>query len=169
VIAATLPAGPQGARAARRLLTAALGQAGCAQELIDRVVLVGSELVTNAVLHGTGAPKLRLSVVPDGARLEIYDNAPGMPRQRERDDTMTSGRGMLIVRRSADRWGTEPEGPGKWVWAEFSAVERVDPPDAAHGAPAARHPVGVRLDALLRNQAAAVAGGRHPGRRLAGA
>jgi anti-sigma regulatory factor (Ser/Thr protein kinase) len=153
VIAVTLPEGPHGARAARRLLTTALRETGCADELIDRVVLVGSELVTNAVVHGGGSPKLRLSVLPDGARLEVHDNGAGLPEQPEQDDTMTSGRGMLIVERSADSWGTEPDESGKWVWAEFSAVQRIDPPDSPYAAPAARHPVGARLDALLHQTA----------------
>jgi anti-sigma regulatory factor (Ser/Thr protein kinase) len=163
VIAVTLPEGPRGAAAARRLLSTALGEAGCADELIDRVVLVGSELVTNAVLHGSGAPRLRLSVLPDGARLEVYDSAPDLPSQPEQDGTQTSGRGMLIVAISANSWGIEPTGAGKWVWAEFSAVERIEPPDQADTARAARHPIGVRLDALLRAQNA------NHSRRLAGA
>jgi hypothetical protein len=109
---------------ARRVLSAALRGAGCAQELVDRVVLVGSELVTNAVVHGSGAPTLRLSAFPEGARIEVYDDAPALPAQPARDDTLPSGRGMLIVERSASSWGTEPEGTGKWVWAEFSRPVR---------------------------------------------
>lgn len=152
MIAVTLPDGPQGAAAARRLLSAVLGKAGCAGELVDRVVLVGSELVTNALVHGAGPPKLRLSVLPDSARIEVYDNAPALPSRSRQDGTLPSGRGMLIVEQSANSWGTEPAESGKWVWAEFSAVERREPPDLAHSAPAARHPVGTRLDALLRSQ-----------------
>ena len=154
MIAVTLPVGPRGASAARRLLSATLAEAGCAEELIDRVVLVGSELVANAVVHGVGSPRLRLSVLPDGARVEVYDASPGLPEQPPPDDTMTTGRGMLIVSRSSNSWGTQPEGRGKWVWAEFSAVDRIEPPDSGDGTPAARHPVGVRLNALLRAQSA---------------
>ncbi len=155
MLAVTLPEGPNGAATARRLLAAALGDAGCPPELIDRVVLVGSELVTNALLHGHGAPRMRLSARSDRATLSVYDGSPRRPEPRDRHETPIRdphGRGLLIVGSQADRWGTEPEGEGKRVWAEFRAVrQRRAVRSAARGTPAAR-PVVARIDRLLAGQ-----------------
>jgi anti-sigma regulatory factor (Ser/Thr protein kinase) len=112
---------------ARRLVAATLGDAGCPRELIDRVVLACSELVTNAVLHGHGPPRLRLSARSDAARLSVYDAGPPLPASRPAPEVPVDdphGRGLVIVGDQADRWGAEPEGNGKWVWAEFRAARR---------------------------------------------
>jgi anti-sigma regulatory factor (Ser/Thr protein kinase) len=119
VIAVTLPDGPQSASAARKLLAAALADAGCPRELIDQVVLVASELVTNVVLHGHGPPRVRLVPLRPGVRLEVRDGSPRRPRQRAAPAGDPHGRGLLIVSAYADRWGTRRDVNGKCVWAEF--------------------------------------------------
>jgi anti-sigma regulatory factor (Ser/Thr protein kinase) len=127
VIAVTLTDGLSAPTTARRLVAATLGDAGCPPELIDRAVLVGSELVTNAVLHGHGAPRMRLSARADRARLSVYDSGPGVPRSAASPEAPThdrSGRGLMIVGDQADRWGVKPEQRGKWVWAEFRVAGR---------------------------------------------
>jgi anti-sigma regulatory factor (Ser/Thr protein kinase) len=109
---------------ARRLVAATLGDAGCPRELIDRAVLACSELVTNALLHGHGPPRLRLSARADRARVSVYDAAPGLPVPDAQPGTPNRdphGRGLAIVDDQADSWGSVPEGNGKWVWAEFLA------------------------------------------------
>jgi anti-sigma regulatory factor (Ser/Thr protein kinase) len=90
-------------------------------ELLEIAVLLTSELVTNAVVHG--AAPIRLLVVEDGDRLrvEVGDGEPMLPdgpaKATERD---ASGRGLLIVDQLAERWGTHPRTapPGKVVWFE---------------------------------------------------
>ena len=122
MIAVTLTDGLSAPTTARRLVAAALGDAGCPPELIDRAVLVGSELVTNAVLHGHGAPRLRLSARANRARLSVYDAGPGVPAPKATPEQPTygrTGRGLMIVGDQADGWGVRPEKRGKWVWAEF--------------------------------------------------
>jgi anti-sigma regulatory factor (Ser/Thr protein kinase) len=141
VIAVTLPLGPRGPAMARRLVVAVLGDAGCPLELIDRAVLACSELVTNALLHGHGPPRLRLSARPDRATVSVYDAAPALPEPRAVSEAPVMdphGRGLVIVGDQADRWGAEPEGKGKWVWAEFWVARRRQMVrDAAHFTPAA--------------------------------
>lgn len=149
MIAVTIPLGPRGPAMARRLVASTLGDAGCPRELIDRAVLACSELVTNALLHGQGPPRLRLSARPDRATLSVYDAAPGLPGARARPDRPNHdphGRGLVIVGDQADRWGAQREGNGKWVWAEFRVPRRRQVVrSAACSTPAAR-PVVARLD-----------------------
>ena len=92
-------------------------------ELLDRVVLLTSELVTNAVVHGLGPVQLLLGDNGDRLRVEVSDGAPGLlPRTPRRPaDVNESGRGLLIVDRLADRWGCRSRRtpPGKIVWFEL--------------------------------------------------
>ncbi len=94
------------------------------------MVLLTSELVTNAVVHGLGPVQLML--IDDGLRLRVEvsdaetESLPLAPRWPGQMDA--SGRGLLIVDRLADRWGTRPRRtpPGKIVWFELRR-----PPDPA--------------------------------------
>ena len=90
-------------------------------ELVELTVLLTSELVTNAVVHGRDPVLLLLVVDDDRLRVEVTDGEPRMPdgpgKPAERAE---SGRGLLILDRLADRWGSHPRPtpPGKVVWFE---------------------------------------------------
>ena len=92
-------------------------------ELLELVVLLTSELVTNAVVHGLGPVQLRL--IDDGPRLrvEVSDGeTTSLPLESRRPAPVeASGRGLLIVDRLADRWGCRQRRtpPGKVVWFEL--------------------------------------------------
>ncbi|MCG6499580.1 ATP-binding protein [Kitasatospora sp. A2-31] len=122
--------------------------------IAETVVLVVSELVTNAVVH-TGSPAvLRLCFPMDGAareaahapvgdtggvresatvgplRVEVADasQAAPAPRHAGPDTDATSGRGLELVELLCDRWGWYPDGSGKRVWCEIGAdAPPVDP------------------------------------------
>lgn len=111
------------------------------ESLAETLVLLVSELVTNAVVH-TGCPavlRLLLSGVPDGSagtvRLEVADSSarPPVPRCAEGDDT--NGRGLALVEGLADRWGWSSEGVGKRIWCELDRCEP-GPRSGAANAPA---------------------------------
>ncbi len=53
-----------------------------AAEAGDSVVLVVSELVTNALRHGGGTWSLDLSAHPDGIEAAVHDGSPQAPRMR---------------------------------------------------------------------------------------
>ncbi|MFF3071918.1 ATP-binding protein [Kitasatospora sp. NPDC057904] len=86
----------------------------------EDVLLMVSELITNACLHAPGGPReLRLDW--DGARLrvEVTDTSPVPPRLRPRvDPGRPGGHGLRVVNQLARSWGCLPEGPGKVVWLE---------------------------------------------------
>ncbi|GAA3817415.1 hypothetical protein GCM10022226_42530 [Sphaerisporangium flaviroseum] len=87
-------------------------------DLMDDVVLMVSELVTNAIAHG--APPIGLSLrAGDGAlRGEVTDNGSGLPRRLHVDRHVDHGRGLVIVDALADQWGLTacPGRTGKSVW-----------------------------------------------------
>ncbi|MGA5818348.1 ATP-binding protein [Kitasatospora sp. NPDC094028] len=109
--------------------------------MAETVVLVVSELVTNAVVH-TGCPavlRLCLPVVGAGPaggepvgplRVEVADasTCPPAPRHAGADENATNGRGLELVELLCERWGWYPDGSGKRVWCEIGADARpVDP------------------------------------------
>jgi anti-sigma regulatory factor (Ser/Thr protein kinase) len=102
---------------ARRLLAAWAGDELAPDEL-DRAKLVCSELVNNAILHGTGKVELRLDLDEDRLLIEIIDEGQGFEHVvREVPFEELSGRGLSIVEAEASRWGVH-EGTTH-VWAEL--------------------------------------------------
>lgn len=109
---------------ARNATSVAVARRAVADVLGDRVSLacvkqtqaIVSELVTNALQHGQGTP--RLAVTRDGrrVRVEIGDDGPALGAVRA-----TSGsRGLVVVDGLASRWGLHAiPGDGKTMWAEL--------------------------------------------------
>lgn len=73
------------ARRAARSFLGALGPWGVDQECADTVILVVSELVTNALRHGGGAYALRLAAHPNTIEVSVQDYSPRPPRMRTPD------------------------------------------------------------------------------------
>ncbi|MFI8088430.1 ATP-binding protein [Streptomyces sp. NPDC086080] len=102
---------------------------GADEPLAETLILLVSELVTNAVVH-TGCPAvLRLSLpvaeaaeeAPEEAvvRLEVADRSDRAPVPRCVNGESTGGRGLALVDGLADRWGWSAEGAGKRIWCEL--------------------------------------------------
>ncbi|WP_377270731.1 ATP-binding protein [Peterkaempfera sp. SMS 1(5)a] len=92
--------------------------------LCETLVLVVSELVTNAVVH-TGCPAVLRLVFPVGAadgpavRVEVADASDAPPERRPAEGEALGGRGLELVDCLCDRWGWYPDGSGKRVWCEI--------------------------------------------------
>ncbi|MFG2679314.1 ATP-binding protein [Streptomyces sp. NPDC048392] len=97
------------------------------EPLAETLVLLVSELVTNAVVH-TGCPAVLRLVLPGAVtgeateatvRLEVDDASDRAPVPRCVDGETTGGRGLALVDGLADRWGWSREGAGKRIWCEL--------------------------------------------------
>ena len=88
------------ARGTTRVFLEALRQPAVDPETADSVVLVVSELVTNALRHGGGTYTLRLTAHPDTIEVAVDDPSPQAPRMRTPDlNGGTGGFGWPMVNR----------------------------------------------------------------------
>jgi anti-sigma regulatory factor (Ser/Thr protein kinase)/anti-anti-sigma regulatory factor len=109
------PAGPRQARQAVQQWAAEMSLG----PLADDVLLIVSELVTNAVRHGS--PPVRVAVTADDriVTVGVVDGAQERPVLRTAPDHAESGRGMLLLSLLSAQHGVRPEPPGKVVWASL--------------------------------------------------
>jgi anti-sigma B factor antagonist len=75
------------------------------------VVLLTSEIVTNAVIHPSAGPAdvvgLRIFTYEEGIRVEVEDSGQGFDPSLPSQPRPDRGRGLFLVDRFASRWGTE--------------------------------------------------------------
>ena len=109
---------------ARRVVAAALPPEQ--DDLRDAVMLLVSELVTNAVVHAASAVELEVDVEEDGVTVRVRDADTGpLVLRSGASELDESGRGLLLVDRLADAWGTEHHAGRKTVW--FRIRPRAEP------------------------------------------
>jgi|SRR5580658_7349281 anti-sigma regulatory factor (Ser/Thr protein kinase) len=91
--------------------------------LEEDVVLLVSELVTNAVLHAadTGAIGLELTSAATSLHVQVQDGDPTWRQTRSPASCDESGFGLILVDSLARRWGVRRIAGGKAVWAELDA------------------------------------------------
>ena len=99
---------------------------GAGDPLAETLVLLVSELVTNAVVH-TGRPAVLRLLLPARhaaapLRIEVVDASGRPPRQRQADADDAHGRGLELVAGLASRWGWRRLGPGKSLWCELDRL-----------------------------------------------
>ncbi|WP_030899995.1 SpoIIE family protein phosphatase [Streptomyces sp. NRRL S-474] len=110
---------PQAVGHARRFARRTLRSWGVTED-IDAVLLVVSELVTNALVHTDGRVRMDLTLVNNRLRVAIADASPRSPvRPTSIGWEATGGRGILLVEALSATWGTLPVSGGKQVWAEL--------------------------------------------------
>lgn len=99
----------------RQTAKAFLRRSGFSGTVVDGVALAVSELVTNAICHGDGAVRLRVSAVGGELRVSVIDQSPERAEVRHPTAEDVSGRGLLLVAFFADRWGSS----GEETWCTF--------------------------------------------------
>ncbi|MEV1044147.1 ATP-binding protein [Streptomyces sp. NPDC049916] len=123
----TAPAVDASVPRARHAVRDLLGRQGAPieDEVLDGLLLIVSELVTNAVKHAALlSPELavEVAIAADWVRVSVEDNHPYRPTALETDYAQTGGRGLLLVKVvTAEVGGTcdveHTAGGGKIIWA----------------------------------------------------
>ena len=126
-----LPRSPSSVAAARRFIEARAAAWSFPEQASEQLVLIGSELVTNAVLHARTGLTLTLELRDDRVRISVMDRSKAPATLRHyRPDALT-GRGLGVVAALSDSWGVSAAADGKVVWAELGANGDAPPAAAA--------------------------------------
>ena len=142
-----LDVAPTAVRSARHWTASLLAQANppVDQDIVDSVVLLVSEMVTNAIravseasdiqngfpsgtlpIRALDKPRVWLSIIgaSDLVRIEVHDSAcvpvPVTARSDHADPEDESGRGLDVIAALATEWGWRPDPLGKVVWCELA-------------------------------------------------
>ncbi|MFD0884747.1 ATP-binding protein [Streptosporangium algeriense] len=124
-----LPGLERSAGIARQYVTALLARAGYTAVHMQDVVLLVSEVVTNAVVHTASSDpggKVTIKVALDGNRVYVEvtdDGSNEVPMPRAPDDLGTGGRGLWLVEALSDSWGARMEQGSTSVWMYVSLVK----------------------------------------------
>ena len=88
------------------------------------MLLMVSELTTNAVLHAHSSFAIEVVRVGRVVRVTVYDSSPAAPSPRRQSATASTGRGLAMVAQLSDSWGTGRGEPPyvKGVWFEVAAA-----------------------------------------------
>lgn len=127
-----IDADPREVGRARRWVRARLAGSGISEDgaLGETLILLVSELVTNAVVHA-GCPAVLRVLLPQRSaggggrsvvRVEVADGSGRGPSRRQANGEDVNGRGLELVDGLADRWGWNAEGQGKRIWCEIDHV-----------------------------------------------
>lgn len=113
---------PEAVSRARAVVDRELGPS-VSDEVLEDATLLVSELVTNAVRHAlrTGIPEVELRIGNEGDRIRVVVSDPGdgfVVHPRLPTASESSGWGLYLVDRIADRWGVV-NGDRNEVWFEI--------------------------------------------------
>ncbi|HEY4398557.1 MAG TPA: ATP-binding protein [Acidimicrobiia bacterium] len=119
-LSTVFPSVAPSAASARRFVSAALRRWGCSDDFIELVLLLTSELVTNAYRHAGTETRVSVRLEDDCTHVEVRDVGRGEPELRAFDADRVDGRGLQIVDALADRWGYHSNDKGTAVWFELA-------------------------------------------------
>lgn len=125
-----VPNSAQSVTRARQAVVEALHEWGIAgsgaeQPAVDDLLLVVTELLSNAVKFSAGDVALVLDWRDDTLRVAVSDTEPSPAMRTRPTADSTGGRGLEIVAALASQWGQTPYADGsKEVWAEVAVTYR---------------------------------------------
>jgi serine/threonine-protein kinase RsbW len=128
-LSVTVPHEGHGVSLARHAFTGELASANVTVDVRQDVMLVISELVSNAVRHAAGLPGDKVEVAcainDDCLHIEITDGG-SLTRPSPEVATVfaVGGRGLDIVRMISREWGVTQEGDTVTVWADVPRVRK---------------------------------------------
>jgi two-component sensor histidine kinase len=113
-----------GSRARRQVLA---GNGTLPSSVLDDVLLLVTELVTNAVLHSSAASdwlvRVELHHASGFVRVAVSDDGSGFSADAPLEGNEVGGWGLALVDRIADRWAVAPAGSGTCAWFEIEYEE----------------------------------------------
>jgi anti-sigma regulatory factor (Ser/Thr protein kinase) len=117
-----LPAAPESASQVRHRIASDLSHRTIASEVIDDVVLVVTELLSNAIRHAQPLPGGEVTVTwevdANGVTVRVTDGgAPSQPEVQHPSVRDVSGRGLALVEALASSWGIDDAAGATTVWA----------------------------------------------------
>jgi anti-sigma regulatory factor (Ser/Thr protein kinase) len=115
----SLPAQPMSVPLARSWAEGWLASSCVPASRTGEVLLVVSELTTNAVRQGDGRVRVTLEAAEDALLVEVFDSGHRLPVLGDSGLESTSGRGLHLVDVVCDEWGVREELEGKTVWARL--------------------------------------------------
>jgi anti-sigma regulatory factor (Ser/Thr protein kinase) len=110
------PSTLEAVREARRFVRSCLGDQSPG---LEDVLLVASELSSNAVYHARSSFAVQVSLLGDRLRIGVRDASATPPELVQMTEYAESGRGVATVAALSTRWGTDIHPDGKTVWAEI--------------------------------------------------
>lgn len=124
---------------ARRFVRVVLAEWGFCDDGAYTAQLVVTELAANAVVHSGAAAgddaeavELSLTVAGDRVTIGLTDGSSIPPIVAALSEDGESGRGMSIVNRVAEAWGTAERARGKQVWARLRLPRLPRPPQGSN-------------------------------------
>jgi anti-sigma regulatory factor (Ser/Thr protein kinase) len=96
--------------------------ADLSEDLRLDVLLVCTELASNAYEHADGPRTVRIERRGEVIRIEVDDATPAdLPQLGQSRISDSRGRGLVLVAQLSRCWGTREAADGKTVWAEIGA------------------------------------------------
>jgi PAS domain S-box-containing protein len=121
--------GPNGVATAREFTGRTLAEWGYDADRVFDVTLMISEMVTNALVHGTMPIEVRLRSSSAELVVDVCDGSRRLPLLRATSPREDGGRGLHIVAALADDWGSRLTTHGKSVRAVVYAPLPPDDPN----------------------------------------
>jgi anti-sigma regulatory factor (Ser/Thr protein kinase) len=132
----SFPASQQSVGAARRFVSETITD--LTPEVQDAVILMVSELATNALVHAASGFQLTIDRTKTRLLVSVADLGAGTPSLQSPPSRQPHGRGLRIVEELSDEWGTsEAPKKGKTVWFRLNLTA----PSQASRQGAGRQPI----------------------------
>jgi anti-sigma regulatory factor (Ser/Thr protein kinase) len=114
-----MPAQPRSVPAARRCTALLLSSWGVGTDDVDQIVLLVSELTTNATLHGRRDMSVDLTLAGSHVDLTVSDYGPVVGGRADKLPPDECGRGLEIVNALADGLHVQRHRSGTNAWASY--------------------------------------------------
>lgn len=119
---------PISASLIRRSLAADLEPHALDETSMHEITLVATELVGNAIEHGSGPDgdgvEVTWTIGTASVTIVVADPSTTKPQPRFATPDAEGGRGLTIVAALSDEWGVDSDGTGKRVWARVPIRRR---------------------------------------------